>query len=153
MDKTVYKIGEMIIDNKQIFWKMKYCFALIPIVQHLDGRNSFLIKDILLAPKRQVPDFTQLEPVEVFDITLAIKFLCRSIESFYSCSSTTIHIQNSTADGPLKHLIIHIIPRKPNDFKNNDMIYPLLKNYPEELHKQYNEKMNFYINAYANKIL
>jgi hypothetical protein len=39
-DKTVYKIGDMIIDNKQIFWKMKYCYALIPIVQLLDGRIS-----------------------------------------------------------------------------------------------------------------
>jgi hypothetical protein len=38
VDKTVYKIGEMVIDNKQIFWKMKYCYALIPIVQLLDGR-------------------------------------------------------------------------------------------------------------------
>jgi hypothetical protein len=40
-DKTAYKIGEMIIDNKQIFWKMKHCYALIPIVQLLDGRNFF----------------------------------------------------------------------------------------------------------------
>lgn len=39
-DKTVYKIGEMIIDNKQIFWKMKHCYALIPIVQLLDGRTA-----------------------------------------------------------------------------------------------------------------
>lgn len=39
VDKTVYKIGEMVIDNKQIFWKMKYCYALIPIVQLLDGRT------------------------------------------------------------------------------------------------------------------
>jgi hypothetical protein len=39
-DKTVYKIGDMIIDNKQIFWKMKHCYALIPIVQLLDGRTK-----------------------------------------------------------------------------------------------------------------
>ncbi len=61
MDKTLYKIGEMIIDNKQIFWKMKYCYALIPIVQLLDGRNCIINKlDILLVPKRQVADYTQL---------------------------------------------------------------------------------------------
>lgn len=44
IDKTVYKIGEMVIDNKQIFWKMKYCYALIPIIQLLDGRNFFYIQ-------------------------------------------------------------------------------------------------------------
>jgi len=39
IDRTNYKIGEMAIDNKQVFWKMKYCYALIPIVQLLDGRT------------------------------------------------------------------------------------------------------------------
>lgn len=44
IDKTVYKIGEMVIDNKQIFWKMKYCYALIPIIQLLDGRTFSYIQ-------------------------------------------------------------------------------------------------------------
>lgn len=30
----------MTIDQKQIFWKMKYCYAIIPIVQILDGRTN-----------------------------------------------------------------------------------------------------------------
>ena len=42
--KQAFKIGEMIIDQKQIFWKMQYCYALIPIVQLLDGRNIFTIQ-------------------------------------------------------------------------------------------------------------
>lgn len=44
LDKNIYKIGEMIVDNKQIFWKMKYCYALIPIVQLLDGRKNYSIQ-------------------------------------------------------------------------------------------------------------
>lgn len=75
------------------------------------------------------------------------------MESFYACSSSTIHIQNSGTDGILKHLIIHIIPRKAGDLKANDQIYKLLSTYPNDLLKHYNEKMNFYVNAYANKIL
>ena len=39
MEKGPSKLGEMTIDNKQIFWRMKHCYALIPIVQLLDGRN------------------------------------------------------------------------------------------------------------------
>ena len=50
-------------------------------------------------------------------------------------------------------MIVHIIPRKAGDLKTNDEIYELLNNYPAELLKNYNEKMNFYVNAYANKIL
>jgi hypothetical protein len=49
--------------------------------------------------------------------------------------------------------MVHIIPRKPGDIKVNDAIYDQLASYPTELSTNYNEKMNFYINAYANKIL
>lgn len=42
--KQAYKIGEMVVDQKQIFWKMQYCYALIPIVQHLEGRNYFFMQ-------------------------------------------------------------------------------------------------------------
>lgn len=50
-------------------------------------------------------------------------------------------------------MIIHIIPRKAGDLKNNDTLYEQLDTYPTDLVKHYNEKMNFYVNAYANKIL
>lgn len=49
-------------------------------------------------------------------------------------------------------MIVHIIPRKTGDLKNNDYLYEL-ETYPVDLVKQYNQKMNFYVNAYANKIL
>lgn len=39
VNKQIIKIGEMIIDQKQIFWKMQHCYALIPIVQIEDGRT------------------------------------------------------------------------------------------------------------------
>lgn len=50
-------------------------------------------------------------------------------------------------------MIVHIIPRKTGDLKNNDYLYEQLETYPVDLVKQYNQKMNFYVNAYANKIL
>ena len=42
IEKQAFKLGEMLIDSKQVFWKMQHCIALIPIVQLLDGR-TFLI--------------------------------------------------------------------------------------------------------------
>lgn len=41
--KQAFKIGDMIIDQKQIFWKMQYCYALIPVFQPIDGRNPALL--------------------------------------------------------------------------------------------------------------
>lgn len=57
MEKALFKIGEMIIDNKQIFWMMKHCYALIPIVQLLDGRNPQLIQMYCLYPKDKSQSF------------------------------------------------------------------------------------------------
>jgi diadenosine tetraphosphate (Ap4A) HIT family hydrolase len=58
--------------------------------------------------------------VEVFDITLTLKLLTRAMESFYACNASTVHMQNSSDEGVLKHLIVHIIPRKPNDVKSRE---------------------------------
>ena len=41
LEKQAFKLGEMLIDTKQVFWKMQHCYALIPIVQLLDGRKIF----------------------------------------------------------------------------------------------------------------
>ncbi len=43
----------MIIDNKQVFWKMQHCFALIPIVQLLDGRILFNKKKMSCSPQKE----------------------------------------------------------------------------------------------------
>ena len=96
--------------------------------------------DVLLAPRRQVAEFSDLEPVEVFDLTLTLKLLTRAMETFYSCNASTIHIQNSGSNGALKHLIVHIIPRKAGDLKSNDMIYEMLRTYPDDLLKHYASK-------------
>ena len=74
----------------------------------------------------------------MFDTTLAIKLLSRAMESFYSCEASTIHVQNSPEDGPLKHLLIHIIPRRNNDLKTTQSLYRMLGTYQSDLHRHYN---------------
>jgi hypothetical protein len=38
-----FKLGEMVIDPKQVFWKKELVFACIPFVQLLKGRNEKII--------------------------------------------------------------------------------------------------------------
>ena len=40
--KNLFKIGEMLIDPKQIFWKRQYIFACIAVIQLLPGRTTYL---------------------------------------------------------------------------------------------------------------
>jgi hypothetical protein len=41
--KNIYKLGEMIIDPKQVFWKKQFVYACIPFVQLLKGRITIII--------------------------------------------------------------------------------------------------------------
>lgn len=38
-------------------------------------------------------DYKELEPAEVFDLSLAVKLLSRAMEEIFSSNSTTIFIQ------------------------------------------------------------
>ena len=144
--KQTFKIGEMVIDAKQIFWKMEHCYALIPIVQVTTGH-------VLITTKRQVESYNNLEPVEVFDLSLTISFVCKALESYHGSHGSNIEIHNAGKDSKCRQMIVNIIPRKANDGKNNIVLYKELETYPDDLLNHYNEKMNFYVNAYANKIL
>ena len=55
--------------------------------------NCKLILDVLLVPRKQSLSFKDLEPCEVFDVALALKFLTKNLEKFHSCSSSTIFVQ------------------------------------------------------------
>lgn len=136
----------MIIDSKQIFWKMQYCYGLIPIVQVKDGH-------VLLTTKREVESYNELEAVEVFDLSLTTALVCKALESFHGCLGSNVHIQNAGKQSKCKQMIVHIIPRKSEDPKVTDGLYEQLETYPDDLLNHYREKMNFYLNAYANKIL
>ena len=39
-NKSILRLGEMIIDPKQIFWRRQHVFAFIPYVQLLKGRKT-----------------------------------------------------------------------------------------------------------------
>ena len=41
VSKNIFKIGDMTIDAKQIFWRRQYVFASIPVIQLLPGRNHY----------------------------------------------------------------------------------------------------------------
>ena len=91
--------------------------------------------------------------MEVFDLSLTISFISRALESYYWCAGTNIHIQNTGKNSKCWQMIMHIIPRKSNEGKKSEGFYGQIEKYPDDLLNHYNEKMNFYVNAYANKIL
>ena len=85
MDYTV-KFGHMTLPQQSIFYKKDYVHAIIPLIQLLPGH-------ILIIPKKQSLSYKDLEPGEVFDIALAIRYLTKKFESFFDCTSSTVYVQ------------------------------------------------------------
>ena len=74
-----------------------------------------------------------METEELFELSLTVQFLTKFLQNEYKTESATISIQEGAGAGQtINHLHVHIIPRKPGDFKNNDDIYPLLEAFDEE---------------------
>ena len=49
--------------------------------------------DVLLVPRKQSLNYKDLEPGEIFDIALALKFLTKNLEKFHGCFASTIFVQ------------------------------------------------------------
>jgi hypothetical protein len=99
----------MIIDGKQIFWKMNYCYALIPIVQLLDGRN-YLIKFRCI-------DNNQKTSVIVYPVIASISIRFGINDSFH-IKITIIVLQFKFNHSTYSKRIIIIINKTLNDSYN-----------------------------------
>ena len=77
--KNIYKLGEMVIDPKQVFWKKQYVYACIPFVQLVKGRNYYFKVDVILTTRRNVINYKDIDTRELFDLTLTIIFVSMSL--------------------------------------------------------------------------
>jgi bis(5'-adenosyl)-triphosphatase len=83
----------------------------------------------LVIPKRVVKRFPDLTPEEVTDLWLSAQKIAPALEKFYNCTATTYAIQDGKDAGQtVEHVHIHIIPRRPGDFKRNDDVYNEIEN-------------------------
>eukprot|EP00331_Platyophrya_macrostoma_P024090 CAMPEP_0176450758 /NCGR_PEP_ID=MMETSP0127-20121128/27354_1 /TAXON_ID=938130 /ORGANISM="Platyophrya macrostoma, Strain WH" /LENGTH=162 /DNA_ID=CAMNT_0017838529 /DNA_START=63 /DNA_END=551 /DNA_ORIENTATION=- len=122
----------MAIPARIVFYQKEHVYAMVPLVSRLPGH-------VIIAPKRQVRNFKDLETTEIFDLSLAIKTISAEIERFHEASSTTVYFQNfSTSDDSINHMYVHVLARLKGDLKNNDEIYGILKEYDQDFMNEYN---------------
>ena len=87
----------------------------------------------MVCPKSQKPRYRDLETEELFELSLAVQYLTKFLQGKYGTDSATISVQEGPGAGQtINHLHVHIIPRRPGDFKNNDDIYPMLQAFDDE---------------------
>lgn len=105
------------IDQQTIFLETKFSVAFTNIKCVVKGH-------VLVATKRSVSRVEQMTEEETKDIFFVSCKIAKVLDDYYDAKSTTITTQDGEFAGQtVKHVHIHIMPRLPGDFENNDEIY------------------------------
>ncbi|XP_045688258.1 bis(5'-adenosyl)-triphosphatase isoform X1 [Phyllostomus hastatus] len=89
--------------------------------------------DVLVCPLRPVERFRDLHPDEVADLFQATQKVGTVVEKHFQGTSLTFSMQDGPEAGQtVKHVHIHVLPRKAGDFHRNDSIYDELQKHDKE---------------------
>ncbi|XP_049852614.1 uncharacterized protein LOC126332781 isoform X2 [Schistocerca gregaria] len=119
----------------QLFYKSSYSLAFVNIKPVVPGH-------VLVIPKRRVRRFYELTKDELFDFSLSCQRVAKALEEYYGVRSMSLVIQDGVDAGQtVDHLHMHIMPRRPNDFKKNDDLYVELERIDADNREQRSESM------------
>eukprot|EP01094_Clydonella_sp_ATCC50884_P006344 TRINITY_DN1544_c0_g1_i1.p3 TRINITY_DN1544_c0_g1~~TRINITY_DN1544_c0_g1_i1.p3 ORF type:complete len:122 (+),score=26.17 TRINITY_DN1544_c0_g1_i1:516-881(+) len=89
--------------------------------------------DMLVIPKRIAPTVADLSVHEFTELWALAKRVSEVVQQQYSATSFTFAIQDGPDAGQtVRHVHIHIIPRREGDFAFNDLVYQELESPPPE---------------------
>lgn len=119
--QTDYNFGGHSINSSVLFYRSALSFAFV-------NRKPVLPGHVLVSPVRPVEKFSDLTPTEVSDLFQVVQVVSRVVEKHYSASSLTVAIQDGPEAGQtVKHVHVHVLPRKPGDFQKSDDVYEKLE--------------------------
>ncbi|KAM9444190.1 bis(5'-adenosyl)-triphosphatase isoform 1-T1 [Clarias gariepinus] len=120
------RFGQHIIKASAVFLQTDLSFALV-------NRKPVVPGHVLVCPIRPVERFRDLRPDELADLFSTTQKVANAVENYFSASSLTIAIQDGPEAGQtVKHVHVHVLPRKPGDFDRNDSIYDELQKHDRE---------------------
>ncbi|KAM6197353.1 bis(5'-adenosyl)-triphosphatase [Sarcoramphus papa] len=89
--------------------------------------------DVLVCPLRPVERFRDLCPEEVADLFHTAQRVGNVVEKHFCGTSLTISIQDGPEAGQtVKHVHVHVLPRRAGDFSRNDDVYEELQRHDKE---------------------
>ncbi|OQV23990.1 Nitrilase and fragile histidine triad fusion protein NitFhit [Hypsibius exemplaris] len=122
--REVYDFGEYPIQKGSVFFETTFCIAFVNLKPFLPGH-------ILVVPKRRVERFVDLIYEEIADLFHVVQVVQKMLEKKYFATATNISIQDGYDAGQtVRHLHVHVIPRKPSDFEGgHDQLYEELESH------------------------
>ncbi|CAI5689133.1 bis(5'-adenosyl)-triphosphatase [Oreochromis niloticus] len=120
------RFGQHLIKLSAVFLQTELSFALV-------NRKPVVPGHVLVCPLRPVERFRDLRPDELADLFSTTQRVANLVEKHFSATSITIAIQDGPEAGQtVKHVHVHVLPRKAGDFQHNDSIYDELQNHDQE---------------------
>lgn len=118
---ATYRFGQHLIKSSAVFFKSNLSFAFV-------NRKPVVPGHVLISPLRLVERFAGLTKEEVSDLFHTAQTISKNLEEYFKASSLSIALQDGPDAGQtVKHVHVHVVPRRPGDFFQNDDIYDELE--------------------------
>ncbi|KAM4654542.1 bis(5'-adenosyl)-triphosphatase isoform 1-T5 [Amazona ochrocephala] len=120
------RFGQHLIKPSVVFLKTELSFALV-------NRRPVVPGHVLVCPLRPVERFRDLRPEEVADLFCVAQRVGTVVEKHFCGTSLTISVQDGPEAGQtVKHVHVHVLPRRAGDFSRNDDVYEELQRHDKE---------------------
>jgi diadenosine tetraphosphate (Ap4A) HIT family hydrolase len=120
--KSTFLFGPFTCKSSQVFYESPLSLCFVNLKPIVPGH-------VLVIPKRVCPRFADMTSEEVQDLWATVHHIGPVIEKHYGCDALNLAIQDGRSSGQsVEHVHVHVLPRKPNDFRRNDDVYEELEN-------------------------
>ncbi|XP_044728218.1 nitrilase and fragile histidine triad fusion protein NitFhit [Chrysoperla carnea] len=123
---STLNFGGIKIPIETVFYKTPYSYAFTNLRCVVPGH-------VLVSSVRESKRLSDLTPTEVADLFKTAIKVQKAVEEVYKATSSTVVVQDGPEAGQtVKHVHIHIMPRKEGDFVFNDEIYKHIQQHDKE---------------------
>ena len=125
--RSEYQFGPHTVKSGSAFYRTGLSIAFV-------NRKPVLPGHVLVCPIRVVEHLSELNAAEMADLFLAVQSVAEAVKKQYDVSSLTIAVQDGPDAGQsVKHVHVHVLPRKPGDFPDNDDVYKRLEKHDKNV--------------------
>ncbi|KAL8595196.1 hypothetical protein ACOMHN_013869 [Nucella lapillus] len=126
-DQKEYQFGHIALESSCVFARSSLSFAFVNIKPVLPGH-------MLVASQRPAMHLSDLTQGEVSDLFTLVQRVSEVAQTQFEASSVTVAIQDGPDAGQtVKHVHVHILPRRLGDMEQNDDIYYELQKHDRDL--------------------
>ncbi|XP_034231355.1 nitrilase and fragile histidine triad fusion protein NitFhit isoform X2 [Thrips palmi] len=116
-ESETYKFGQVTVKSSGVFSKTDLTIAFT-------NKKCVVPGHVLVSPIRCVQRMSELTVKEVSDMFALVSKVIPIVEKAYNGTSSTVVVQDGKDAGQtIQHVHVHILPRRPGDYLNNDDIY------------------------------